>query len=101
MAKKKVKAVVPFFDNVLVRRLPEETVSEGGIFIPDTSKEKPAQGVVVAVGDGRFQHGVFVPTTTQVDMVVLFGKYAGVEVRINNEDVLLLKEDELLGEVRN
>jgi chaperonin GroES len=85
---------------VVVRRVVEEERSKGGLFIPEQAKEKPAQGEVLAVGKGRrLESGELIALETAVGDKVLFGKYSGTEVEINNEKLLILREDEILGVV--
>jgi chaperonin GroES len=88
----------PLHDRVVVRRLDEETKTAGGIIIPDTAKEKPMQGEVVAVGPGaRNDKGELVPTTVKAGERVLFGKWSGTEVKIDGEELLIMKESDILG----
>lgn len=88
----------PLYDRVVVRRVEEETTSAGGILIPDNAKEKPARGEVVAVGSGKvLDNGELRALSVQAGDVVLFGKYAGTEVKIASEELLVLKEEDLLG----
>lgn len=92
--------VRPLHDRVLVERLEEETKTAGGIIIPDNSKEKPAQGKIVAAGSGRkLDDG----TTRNLDVkegdFVLFSKYAGTEVKVDGQEYLIMKEDDILGVV--
>ncbi len=90
--------VKPLQDRVLVKRVEEETKSAGGIIIPDTHKEKPAQGVVEAVGTGyRLQDGTVKALDVKKGDKVLFGKYSGTEVKVGGESYLIMKEDEILG----
>lgn len=86
----------PLSERVVIKVLPEEDVSPGGIILPDNAKEKPQRGQVVAAGPGRTEHGVLVPMTVQVGDVVLFGKYSGAEVKIDGETYLIVKESEIL-----
>ncbi len=87
----------PLGDHVAVRRLDPETVSSGGIVIPGSATEKPSQGKVLAVGPGvRLKSGKLAPLAVQVGDHVLFGKYSNNEVKINGEDVLVLKESDIL-----
>jgi len=89
--------VRPLHDRVLVVRLEEEEKTKGGIIIPDSAKEKPQQGKVVAVGDGRYlDNGQKIPLTVKVGDKVLFGKYAGTEIKIEGEEHLILREDDIL-----
>lgn len=90
--------VRPLHDRVLVKRVEEEQVSRGGIIIPDTAKEKPIRGLVVAVGNGRYtKDGSVRPLSVKADDVVLFSKYAGTEVRIDGGEHLIMREDDILG----
>lgn len=88
--------VSPLADRVVVRA-PEETEQmRGGLFIPDTAKEKPQQGEIVAVGPGRFDEGQRVPMEIKVGDKVLYGKYTGVQVTVDNEPLLILRESDVL-----
>ncbi len=89
----------PLYDRVVVKRLEEEEEkTSGGIYIPDTAKEKPQKGEVIAVGQGkRLDDGKLVPLDVKVGDKVLFGKYAGNEVKIDGEECLIMREDEILG----
>jgi chaperonin GroES len=88
----------PLHDRVLVRRIEEDTKTSGGIIIPDTAKEKPMQGEVVAVGPGgRDESGKVVPLDVKAGDRVLFGKWSGTEVKIDNEELLIVKESDILG----
>lgn len=89
--------LTPLGDRVLVRRVQEAETVRGGIIIPDTAKEKPQEGVVVAVGTGRFDKGQRIPLTVKEGDRVLFGKYSGSEIKIDGEEFLILKEDEVFG----
>jgi chaperonin GroES len=87
----------PLHDRIVVKRLESETKTKGGIIIPDSAKEKPIEGRVVAVGNGKLlRDGKLRPLDVQVGDVVLFGKYAGNEVKIDGQDYVLLREDDLL-----
>ena len=87
----------PLHDRVIVKRLPEEEVTKGGIIIPDSAKEKPIQGEVVAVGPGKtLDNGKTVALDVKVGNKVLFGKYAGSEVKLDGVEHLILREDEIL-----
>jgi len=87
----------PLHDRVIVKRLPEEEVTKGGIIIPDSAKEKPIQGEVVAVGPGKtLDNGKTVALDVKVGNKVLFGKYAGSEVKLDGTEHLILREDEIL-----
>lgn len=88
----------PLHDRVVVKRLEEETKTSGGIIIPDTAKEKPQQGKVVAVGPGgRDESGKVTPLDVKAGDTVLFGKWSGTEVKIDGEDLLIMKESDILG----
>ena len=90
----------PLHDRVVVRRKEEETTSPGGIVIPDSAAEKPAQGEVVAVGKGKTNtNGEVQPHDVKVGDTVLFGKYSGTEVKINGEDLLVMREEDIMGVV--
>ncbi len=90
----------PLQDRVLVKRIPEAEKTKGGIIIPDTAKEKPIEGKVVAVGNGKVQEdGTVKKLDVQVGDTVLFGKYGGTDVQIDGEEHLILKEDDILGVV--
>jgi chaperonin GroES len=88
--------VAPLADRVVVRPLEETEQMRGGLYIPDTAKEKPQQGEVVAVGPGRFDEGKRVPMEVKVGDKILYGKYSGTEVTIDNEPVLILRESDIL-----
>ena len=89
--------ITPLQDRVVIRRLDENTKTAGGIIIPDTAKEKPSEGIVEAVGPGMVTpDGKSVPMTVKVGDKVLFGKWAGTEIKVNGEDRLIIKEPEIL-----
>jgi chaperonin GroES len=88
----------PLHDRVLVRRIDAEEKTAGGIIIPDTAKEKPQQGEIIAVGPGgRNEQGQLVPLDVKIGDRVLFGKWSGTEVKIDGEELLIMKESDLLG----
>jgi chaperonin GroES len=88
----------PLHDRVVVRRVEEDTKTSGGIIIPDTAKEKPMQGEIVAVGPGgRDEAGKIVPLEVKPGDRVLFGKWSGTEVKIDGQDLLIMKESDILG----
>ncbi len=90
--------VTPLYDRLLVKRFNEEEKTKGGIIVPDSAKEKPAQGQVVAVGNGRIsEEGKLTALTVKKGDKILFGKYSGNEVKINGEELLIIKEEEVLG----
>ena len=88
----------PLNDRVLVKRLEEEEMTKGGIIIPDSAKEKPAEGEIVAVGKGKLDDkGKRVALEVKVGDTVLFSKYGGTDVRLDGEDYLIMREDDVLG----
>jgi chaperonin GroES len=88
----------PLQDRVIVKRLAEEEKTRGGIFIPDTAKEKPMEGLVVAVGKGKLSDdGKLIKLDVKAGDRILFGKYAGTEVKIDGEEHLIMREDDILG----
>jgi len=88
----------PLQDRVIIKRVKEEEKSKGGIIIPDTAKEKPIEGKVVAVGNGKIlENGTVRKLDIKVGDTVLFGKYSGTEVKIDGEEHLILREDDILG----
>jgi chaperonin GroES len=88
----------PLQDRILVQRVEEETTTKGGIIIPDTAKEKPAEGKVVAVGNGKVgEDGKRIALEIKKGDRILFGKYAGTEVKIEGEEYLIMREDDVLG----
>ena len=90
----------PLHDRVVVRRIDAEDKSAGGIILPDTAKEKPQQGEIIAVGPGgRNERGELVPLDVKVGDRVLFGKWSGTEVKIEGEELLIMKESDVLGVV--
>jgi len=89
--------VRPLHDRLVVRRIEEKETAKGGIIIPDTAKEKPQEGEVVAVGNGKvLDNGTKVTLDVKVGDKILFGKYSGTELKIEGEDVLILREEEVL-----
>jgi chaperonin GroES len=88
----------PLHDRILVQRVAEETTTKGGIIIPDTAKEKPAEGKVIAVGNGKMgDDGKRIPLEIKAGDRILFGKYSGTEVKIEGEEYLIMREDDVLG----
>jgi chaperonin GroES len=88
----------PLGDRILVKRIKEEEKTKGGIIIPDTAKEKPQEGKVVAVGKGKYSDdGKLIPIEVKAGDRILFGKYSGSEVKIEGEEHLILREDDILG----
>ena len=89
--------VKPLQDRILVKRLEEEEKTKGGIIIPDSAKEKPQEGKVVAVGDGKtLESGQKAKLTVKAGDKILFGKYSGTEIKIEGEELLILREDDVL-----
>ena len=88
----------PLHDRVVVKRVTAEERSAGGIIIPDTAQEKPSQGEVIAIGPGgRDEAGKLIPIDVKVGDIVLFGKWSGTEVKIDGEDLLIMKESDIMG----
>jgi chaperonin GroES len=89
--------VRPLHDRLLIRRIEEKETAKGGIIIPDSAKEKPQEGEVLAVGNGKIlENGTKVALDVKVGDRILFGKYSGTDIKIDNEEVLILREDEVL-----
>ena len=93
--KSKVK-IQPLGERVVIRALEETEEMRGGLYIPDTAKEKPQQGEIVAVGPGRFEKGELVPMELKVGQKVLYGKYSGTEITLEDEQFLIIKESDVL-----
>ena len=92
----------PLHDRVLVRRVKEEEKSKGGIIIPDTAKEKPQEGKIVAVGSGaRGEDGKVTPLDVKEGDTILFGKYSGQEIKLDGEEYLIMREEEILGVINS
>ena len=88
----------PLHDRVVVRRLEQETRSKGGIIIPDTAQEKPMEGEVIAVGPGaRSEDGKIHPLDVKIGDRVLFGKWSGTEIKVDGEDLIIMKESDIMG----
>ena len=88
----------PLYDRIVVKRIEETETMQGGLYIPDSAKEKPQEGEVVAVGKGkRLEDGKMVPLDVAVGDRILFGKYSGTEIKLDGEEFLILREDEILG----
>ena len=89
--------VRPLHDRVIVKRLEEEEKTKGGIIIPDTAKEKPVEGKILAVGNGKMlENGKIIPLEVEKGDRVLFGKYAGTEIKIEGEEHLIMREDDII-----
>ncbi|MBW1615418.1 MAG: co-chaperone GroES [Deltaproteobacteria bacterium] len=88
----------PLHDRILVERVEEETTTKGGIIIPDTAKEKPAEGVIKAVGNGKIgEDGKKMPLDLKAGDKILFGKYSGTEIKIDGKEYIVMREDDVLG----
>jgi chaperonin GroES len=87
----------PLQDRVIVKRIEEDEISKGGIIIPDTAKEKPQEGKVLAVGAGKHEDGKVVPLDVKVGDRILFGRYGGTEITLDGEDHLIMRADDILG----
>jgi chaperonin GroES len=92
--------ITPLHDRVLVRRLEENDTAKGGIIIPDTAKEKPQEGEVVAVGAGKIEKGHRVPLDVKVGDRILFGKYTGNEIKVDDQEYLIFREEDILVKVK-
>jgi chaperonin GroES len=93
-----MKGLRPLGDRILVKRVKEEERTKGGIIIPDTAKEKPQEGKIVAVGKGKYdENGKLIPIEVKAGDKILFGKYSGSEFKLEGEDLLILREDDILG----
>ena len=88
--------ITPLHDRVLVRRLEEKETGKGGIIIPDTAKEKPQEGEVMAIGAGKIEKGHRVPLDVKVGDRILFGKFTGSEIKVDDQEYLILREEEIL-----
>ncbi len=94
--------IKPLYDRILVKRIEEEEKTKGGIIIPDAAKEKPQEGMVVAVGDGKvLDNGQKVALLVKAGDKILFGKYSGTEIKIDGEEHLILREDDVLAIVKD
>ena len=89
--------VKPLHDRIIVKRLDEEEKTAGGIISPDTAKEKPQEGMIVAVGSGRRDDGKVIALDVKAGDKVLFGKYSGTEIELDGEEHLIMREDDILG----
>jgi chaperonin GroES len=87
----------PLHDRVIVKRIEEEEKTKGGLIIPDTAKEKPQEGRVIAVGPGKQDDGKVIPLGVKAGDKILFGKYSGTEIKLDGEEHLILREDDILG----
>ena len=91
--------VTPLHDRVLVKRIEEKETAKGGIIIPDTAKEKPQEGEVIAAGAGKIEKGERVPLDVKAGDRVLFGKYSGTDIKIEDQEYLILREEEILAKI--
>lgn len=91
--------VTPLHDRVLVKRIEEKESVKGGIIIPDTAKEKPQEGEVIAAGAGKIEKGERVPLDVKAGDRILFGKYSGTEIKLDDEEYLILREEEILAKL--
>ena len=91
--------ITPLHDRVLVKRIEEKETVKGGIIIPDSAKEKPQEGEVIAVGAGKIEKGARVPLDVKAGDRILFGKYSGSEIKIEDQEYLILREDEILAKL--
>lgn len=91
--------VIPLYDRVLLKRLEEQEVKKGGIIIPDTAKEKPLEAEVIAVGKGRFEGENLIPLEVKKGDKVLIGKFSGTEVTIEGEELVIVREEEILAKI--
>jgi chaperonin GroES len=90
--------VRPLYDRILVKRVEEASVSKGGLFLPESAKEKPLEGLVIAVGQGKLaEDGSVRPLQVKPDQRIMFGRYAGTEIKVDGEDRLVLREEEIFG----
>jgi chaperonin GroES len=97
-SKSKVK-IFPLADRVAIRPLEETETMKGGLYIPDTAKEKPIQGAVIAVGTGRREKGELVPMELKVGDRVVYGKYSGTQVELDGEEIILIKESDVIAKL--
>ena len=92
-----MKGFRPLGDRILIKRIKEEEKTKGGIIIPDTAKEKPQEGKVIAVGKGKYEEGKLIPVEVKVGDRILFGKYSGSEIKLEGEELIIMREDDVLG----
>ena len=89
----------PLYDRIVVKRIEQQEQMHGGLYIPDTAKEKPQQGEIIAAGPGKYEDGKLVPMTVKVGDKVLYGKYSGTEISLDGDTVLILRESDVLAVV--
>jgi chaperonin GroES len=95
-------SIRPLHDRVIIKRIEEKEQIRGGIIIPDTAKEKPQEGEVIAAGNGKvLENGTRIPLEVRAGDRVLFGKYSGTEVKLDDEEYLIMREDEILGVIQS
>jgi chaperonin GroES len=87
----------PLHDRIIVKRIDLEEKTPGGLIIPDTAKEKPQEGKVIAIGPGKYEDGKLIAVDVKLGDKVLFGKYSGAEIKLNGEEHLIVREDDILG----
>jgi len=92
--------VQPLGDRVLLQPLEAEEKTSGGIIVPDSAKEKPQEGKVIAVGNGKVEDGKVIPIEVKVGDKVLYGKYSGTEIKVNSEEMLIVKEEDILAVIK-
>jgi chaperonin GroES len=91
--------LTPLHDRVIVKRIEEKETVRGGIIIPDSAKEKPMEGEIIAVGSGKREKGELIPLDVKPGDRVLFGKYSGTEIKVEDEELLILREEEILAKL--
>ena len=92
----------PLYDRIVVKRIEQSEELQGGLFIPDSAKEKPQEGEVMAVGQGKLlEDGKLVPLDVQAGNRILFGKYSGSEIKVDGEELLIMREDDVLGVIED
>ena len=91
--------LTPLHDRVIIKRIEEKESVKGGIIIPDTAKEKPQEGEVIAVGAGKLEKGQRIPLDVEVGDRILFGKYSGTDIKLEGEEYLILREEEILAKI--
>lgn len=97
-----VTKFIPLYDRILVQRVDEKTKTPGGLFIPDMAQDKPQEGIVISVGQGKFKEdGATVFLQVKAKDRILFGKYSGTEIKLDGEDFIIMREEEVLGIVLN
>jgi chaperonin GroES len=97
MEVQKTMNIRPLYDRVVVKRVEEESAMQGGLYIPDSAKEKPQKGEVIAIGKGkRMEDGKLIPLDVQVGDSILFGKYSGNDIKLDGEEYMIMREDEIL-----